>query len=97
MRLILGFLFGALCLPMSAVQGESRVLENKVGTMSADAPQDEVQTPDKLVGKVLDENGEPMYGATVTVESSSKCKITQPFRKTSVLVNQNLIFLLVFY
>ncbi len=68
MRLILGFLFGALCLPMSAVQGESRVLENKVGTMSADAPQDEVQTPDKLVGKVLDENGEPMYGATVTIK-----------------------------
>ncbi len=31
------------------------------------------------------------------VESNSKCKITQPFRKISFLASQTLIFLLVFY
>ncbi len=51
-RLFLVFLLMAIYIPIYAMPDDNETLG----------------TPDKLVGKVLDENGEPMYGATVTIK-----------------------------
>ncbi len=63
LRLFLSTMLVAICLSVSALPAMNLTSDVEAGAV--------VPAPDRLTGKVLDENGDPLPGATVTVKYSN--------------------------